>query len=82
MSFRINVVTEADRATVELAGKLDAEAADELLRVAKLHRSAVVLDLREVTLVDAIAASALKTLRDQGAELVGASPYVTLLLDA
>lgn len=81
MSFRINVIAAGDRTIVELAGRLGAEAADELLRAANPDASAVILDLGEVQSVDAVAANALKTLRDQGAELVGASRYVALVLD-
>ena len=81
MSFRIKVIADGDRTIVELAGKLTAEAARELLQAANAEPSAVTLDLSEVQSVDAVAARALKTLRDQGANLVGMSPYVALLLD-
>ena len=81
MSFRINVSAHGDRTIVELAGKLTAEAVPELVRIASPEPSAVTLDLSQVQSVDGVAASALKTLRDQGADLVGIGPYVALLLD-
>lgn len=81
MSFRIDVITDRGRAVVALAGKLTAEAAEELCKAAAPEPAAVVFDLSDVLFVDAVAAGVLRTLRDEGARLVGASRYVELLLD-
>ena len=81
MAFRIDVIADDGRPVVVLAGKLTAEAAEELLKAATPEPAALILDLSDVLFVDATTAGALRTLRDQGAKLVGASRYVELLLE-
>jgi len=57
VSFRIDVITETQRPTLRLAGRLTAEAVGELLRAVTAAPPDAVLDLAEVQWVDPVVGS-------------------------
>jgi anti-anti-sigma regulatory factor len=65
---------------VRLEGWLEGEAVAELERVVNEESGPLRLDLSELRSVDAAGLDALRALRAAGASLVGASPYIKLLL--
>jgi anti-anti-sigma regulatory factor len=70
-------------ATLKVEGRIAAEWVGELSRAATAaeHNRRVVLDLEEVTFVDADGASLLRALRDRGVALAGCSAFVSSLID-
>ena len=66
---------------VRLEGWLAGEAVAELERVVSGGSGPLRLDLSELRSADTAGLDALRTLRAAGASLVGASPYIRLLLE-
>jgi len=67
--------------TLKLAGELRGEETFELRRACDVLSSPFVVDLTELPFADAEGVAALLGLRARGAALVGARPYVSLLLE-
>jgi len=65
---------------VHLEGWLEGEAVAELERVVSGDSGSLRLDLSELRSADPAGLDALRALRPAGASLVGASPYIRLLL--
>lgn len=68
-------------AAIKLDGRLTAEDLSEVQRVCRAVKGRLVLDLTGLQFADRQAAGALRELRALGAEIIGTSPYVRLLLD-
>jgi hypothetical protein len=81
MRFRIDTDHEEDRTTLKVSGTLRGPAVDELERVCRQADGRLFVDLREVMTVDGFGVVLLNELAAKGARLVGASPYVKLLLE-
>jgi anti-anti-sigma regulatory factor len=73
---RIQIVPEADRCTIHLAGHLNAAQVAELRRVCDAAAGRVRLDLTDLLSADAVGLDALRRLRQRGAELVGTARYL------
>jgi anti-anti-sigma regulatory factor len=73
---RIDVVTEPDRCTVQLAGRLKAAQVPELRHVCATAAGRLRIDLTDLLSADAVGLDALRQLRRSGAELVGAARYL------
>jgi len=80
MRFRIDTYHEEDRTTLKVSGTLRGPAVDELDRVCRQADGLLFVDLHEVMTVDAFGVMLLNSLQERGARLMGASPYVKLLL--
>ena len=78
---RIQVRDEDDVRVVTIAGRLLNEHVPGLLTACG-KPSTLRLDLTDVLSVDAIAADALRRLRDAGAQLTGVPTYIQLKLDS
>jgi hypothetical protein len=65
---------------IRLAGWLEGEAVAELERVVSGRAEPLQIDLAEVRSADPAGLAVLRALRARGARLVGASPYIRLLL--
>ena len=81
MDCRIQVVDEGDVRTVTIVGRLRGEHVPGLLTTCG-QAPALRLNLADVLSVDAIAADALRRIRDGGAQLVSVPPYIQLKLDS
>ena len=66
--------------TIKADGRLMSEDAAELMRVCEGCDVPVVIDLSDLTFADDEGAMVLKKLRAGGAMLVGARPYVAMVL--
>ena len=63
-----------------LAGRLTAEVVPELMRVCAEREASAVLDLSDLHFADRQGVRVLRELRPQGAQLIGVSHYLRLLL--
>jgi len=81
LTARIDLGDGASGPSIRVAGRLDEPAARELLDVCRHRPGVLLVDLAELTSADRFAIEALRRIRSQGARIVGASPYITLLLD-
>lgn len=66
---------------VRVAGRLEGSAARELLELCRRQTGRLTLDLEDLLSTDRAAVETLKDLRDAGARIEGASPYVRMLLN-
>ena len=80
MALRVTVATTDDATTVQVDGRLSARDVGELGRVVRGVEGRVILDLSNLQSADDTGVATLRTLAGQGAQLVGASPYIALLL--
>ena len=67
--------------TIAISGRLAADGLGELEKVCSSIEGDLILDLDELSWVDAEAKIALDDLLTKGARLLSASPYIRLLLD-
>jgi anti-anti-sigma regulatory factor len=82
--LRITATRTTDAGTLKVEGRLAGLWVDELSRAAAAARAdaaRVVLDLGDVTFVDAEGIALLRTLRDGGIALNGCSNFVARLID-
>jgi hypothetical protein len=80
VTIRITVVREGENSTLRVDGPLVGDDSAELRRVYEELPGSKTVDLGGVQFVDGRAAVVLRDLRAEGATLVGASPYVRLVL--
>jgi len=78
MTLRIDISDESDRVVFTLTGRIQAEQVSELQALLKseLTEQSLVLDLREVKLVDRDAVRFLAEIEAQGARLRNCSAFV------
>ena len=81
LTARIDVTEQTGSASVRVAGRLDESAALELLELCHHRMGALVIDLEDLVSADRAAIETLQDLRAAGARVVGASPYITMLLN-
>jgi ABC-type transporter Mla MlaB component len=80
VTLRITLAQDSGVPIIRLAGWLEGEAVAELERVASGRAEPLRLDLAELRSADSAGLTVLRALRARGARLVGASPYIHLLL--
>jgi hypothetical protein len=80
MSLYISASSDSGISIVRLEGWLEGEAVAELERVVSGDSGPLRLDLSELRSADTAGVAALRALRAAGASIVGASPYIKLLL--
>jgi len=76
MTLRIEKVPDGPITTIRLIGRMRSELLDELKAQIKATRTAVVLDLEEVSLVDVDVVCFLGACQAEGIDLVHGSPYI------
>jgi anti-anti-sigma regulatory factor len=79
--FRITVSTHEQTTTIRVEGCLKAICVPDLREAWRSAGNAVRLDLSDLTSADAEGVHVLRSLRSQGAEIHGASPYICQLLE-
>jgi hypothetical protein len=80
MDCRIDVAQQPGFCVVHVAGRLTDAQVPDLLRVCATLVP-IRLDLAELDSANAVGVEALRRLRKEGAEIVGAPPFIELLLD-
>ena len=78
--IRITTTVKGGVTTIKADGRLMSEDAAELMRVCEGSDVPVVIDLSDLTFADDEGVAVLKKLRAGGATLVGARPYVAIVL--
>ncbi len=78
---RIDVTEQAGGASLRVAGRLEESSARELLELCHRRTGALLIDLEDLVSADCAAIETLQNLRAAGANVVGASPYITMLLN-
>ena len=81
MALRVTVATNDDSTTVHVDGRLSACDVGELGGAVRGVAGRVILDLSNLQSADDTGVATLRSLAGQGAQLVGASPYIALLLE-
>jgi anti-anti-sigma regulatory factor len=81
MTLRISSTASGPSATLKIDGRLTGEEVPELRRACEGAEGRLVLDLTDLQSADRQGVSVLQVLRAKGADLIGASPYLQLLLD-
>jgi len=76
VTFKIETASDGYTASLRLIGRIEAEYLDELEAHVRRHRPLLVLDLREVTLVDVAVVRFLITCEAEGIELRHCAPYI------
>ena len=80
VTLRVGVIDDAGPRTVALHGRLDVESLAAFAGIAAGLSPGARCDLAELKSADDVGVVVLSQLRDRGVELVGASPYLELLL--
>jgi anti-anti-sigma regulatory factor len=81
VDLRLTVAQHARSTVVHVDGRLRSENLQELQQVVRAVSGRAVIDLTNLLSVDDAGVAMLRTLAGRGARLVGASPYVALLLE-
>ena len=81
MTLRITVIAPGTPTTVKVDGRLTSDEVPELRRVCAEVAGRLVLDLSDLASADRQGVSVLRELRAKGADFVGVSPFVQILLD-
>ena len=76
MTLKIETASDGHTASLRLIGRIQAEYLDELDIHIRRHQPLLVLDLREVTLVDVAVVRFLITCEAEGIELRHCAPYI------
>ena len=82
MRIRITKSSDSRWTTIEIEGRLGADEADELLKEGRAAGRPLRLALAGLRSADDAGIKALRSLKADGAELIGATAYVQLLLKA
>jgi ABC-type transporter Mla MlaB component len=80
VTLRIGCDDDLSSGAVRLAGRLTREELPELERVIAERRRPLRIDVKHLTSADGDGLAVLKRLREEGAVLEGASPYLRLAL--
>jgi hypothetical protein len=81
MTLKVGVLDDAGPRTVALYGRLDMESLAAFAGIVAGLSPGARCDLTELKSADDVGLVVLAQLRDRGVELVGASPYLELLLE-
>ena len=82
MVLRITEERLGNVSVVRVAGRLAGDTVGELSRACAAAGGRVRLDLSHLLQADEVGLALLRSLRDSGAELVGVSPFIQLLLES
>ena len=82
MTFRITRLDHQPGTLLRVAGRLEQQGLAELERSCRESVLPLTIDLSELTHADKKAVVTLSQLATEGAHLVGASPYLAMLLDS
>ena len=81
MNFRIDMDTESAGVVLHVAGRLVGDAITQLTDVCEPIEGHYVLDLSKLMFADDAGAKAIRTIRERGADIRGASSFIKLLIN-
>ena len=81
MEIRIDIESEGPDVVLIVAGRLTGPAITQLADVCEPMRGHFVLDLSKLKFADDAGAEAIRTLRERGADIRGASSFIKLLIN-
>lgn len=82
MLLRISEERLKDSTVIHVAGRLEGDGVDELGRACRGLSGPIRLELSALLQADEVGLALLRSLRDAGVKLSGASPFIDLLLDS
>jgi anti-anti-sigma regulatory factor len=80
MSIRINIEPEATVTVLQIAGELDRTTAGQLTETIESIEGNIVMDLSELIFADEAGVDAIRSLKDKGTDIRGASAFIRLLV--
>ena len=81
MEIRIDIEPEGPDVVLNVAGRLTGPAITQLMDVCEQVEGHVVLDLSKLRFTNDAGAEAIRTLRERGADVRGASSFIKLLIN-
>ena len=81
MEIRIDIESEGPDVVVHVAGRLTGHAIEQLSDVCESMEGHYLLDLSKLMFADDTGAEAIRTLREGGARIRGASSFIRLLIN-
>ncbi len=81
MNIRIDIETEGAAVVLHVAGRLAGDAITQLTDVCEPMEGHYVLDLSKLMFADDAGAEVIRTLRERGADIRGASSFIKLLIN-
>jgi len=76
LTLKIETASDGQTATLRLIGRIESEYLEELQAQVRRHSRRLVLDLREVTLVDVSVVRFLIACEAEGIKLLNCTPYI------
>jgi anti-anti-sigma regulatory factor len=80
MEIRIDIESEGPEVVLHVAGRLAGNTVEQLADVCEPMEGRYVLDLSKLMFADDAGAEAIRTLREGGANIRGASSFIELLI--
>jgi len=81
MEIRIDIESEGPDVVLHVAGRLTGPAITQLSEACEPMSGRFVLDLSKLRFADDAGAEAIRTLRERGADIRGASSFIKLLIN-
>jgi anti-anti-sigma regulatory factor len=81
MEIRIDIESEGSDVVLHVAGRLTGPAIAQLTEACEPMNGRIVLDLSKLKFADDAGAEAIRTLRERGADIRGASSFIKLLIN-
>ena len=81
MGMRIDVESVGIKTRISIAGELMSHGVGELKRTTLANADSLELDFSNLTFADSDGVEALRRLMDDGATVIGASPFIKKLLE-
>ena len=81
MTIRIDIVSEGSDVVLHVAGRLTAPEIEQLVDVCDSMEGLFVLDISKLKFLDDAGTEVIRTLREKGAIIRGASSFIKLLIN-
>jgi len=82
MNIRIDIESEGPEVVLHVAGRLTGSTTPQLSDVCESMEGPYVLDLSKLMFADDTGAEVIRTLREEGADVRGASSFIKLLINS